>query len=324
MYNYIGGGQDASGADVSVDGGTVRAYGGTNAAGIGSGEETTFGPNIDGGILVVNGGYVFGDGSDKGCGIGAGDNADGAKVTIAGGIVEAWCGSGSRTAAFGSEEGDGHRGSIKFADEMMVKAGSSPDKVSLFTYDQRTPACWYRDFARIEPCTHKNATYTVTGSASTDSHIRVCKYCLDRTKEPHNFAGGTTCTICGVSGSTSTVSIYLPDKVDGTFIDGHYATNPLTVQVVTNTTFELPAPPADHLPGGVTFAGWQVGTPTELNINSYWVGNGELLYHPGANYAITGNVSLTARYAGIKLSLADDESAMTLGLNNGKQTESIR
>ena len=137
--------------------------------------------------------------------------------------------------------------------------------------------------------------------------------------------GGTTCTICGVSASTSTVSIYLPDKVDGTFIDGHYATNPLTVQVVTNTTFELPAPPADHLPGGVTFAGWQVGTPTELNINSYWVGNGELLYHPGANYAITGDVSLTARYAGIKLSLADDdENAMTLGLNNGKQTESIR
>ena len=49
----------------------------------------------------------------------------------------------------------------------------------------------------------------------------------------------------------------------------------------------------------------------ELNINSYWVGNGELLYHPDANYAITGNVSLTARYAGIKLSLADDDESAT-------------
>ena len=34
-------GQDASGGSITISGGFVRAYGGNNAAGIGSGEETS-------------------------------------------------------------------------------------------------------------------------------------------------------------------------------------------------------------------------------------------------------------------------------------------
>ena len=114
------------------------------------------------------------------------------------------------------------------------------------------------------------------------------------------------------------------EKNGDSYTNGFYATKPLTQQVVTNSTIELPAPPTENQPEDATFAGWRVGTPTELNINSYWADDSEGLRYAGTDYIVSGNVSLTARYTGIKLRLADDdENAMTLGMNNGKQTESI-
>lgn len=76
----IGGGIDANGATVTIYGGKVRATGGVDAAGIGSGEEQGVAPNIHGGSLTVYGGEVFADGTDWGAGIGGGEDADGAKV----------------------------------------------------------------------------------------------------------------------------------------------------------------------------------------------------------------------------------------------------
>jgi len=153
----IGGGQKGNGADVVVNGGIVNAYGGVDAAGIGSGEETLLRYGVHGGSLTVNGGYVFADGTDWGAGIGGGENADGAKVVINGGTVIAWAGADAgkkNGSAIGSEDGDGSLGSLHIAEGLKVSAGNSPSSLSTFSAPERVPACHWRPYARIEPCTN--------------------------------------------------------------------------------------------------------------------------------------------------------------------------
>lgn len=150
----IGGGIDANGATVTIYGGKVSAFGGVDAAGIGSGEEQDVAPNINGGSLTVYGGEVFADGTDWGAGIGGGEDADGAKVEIYGGTVTAWAGqdAGKKNgSAIGSEDGDGHRGSLKLGDNMKVWAGQNPSDAdkNLFPFETRVPACFFRPYARI-------------------------------------------------------------------------------------------------------------------------------------------------------------------------------
>lgn len=322
----IGGGQDASGGTVTIYGGNVYADGGLDAAGIGSGEETVFRPDINGGKLTVHGGNVFADGTGWGAGIGGGEDADGATVVINGGKVEAYAGSdaGSKNgSAIGSEDGDDHRGSLSIANKMMVHAGSSPSSYSLFPYETRVPACYFRPYTRIEPCDHQGRTYTVSGTTANDTHTLNCSHCLDRTTERHTFKDGS-CTVCHVSGSINTISIYLPEAVDGIYTDGHYASTPRTEQLVTGSTFTLPSPPVSHLPSGVSFAGWCIGTPTGLGIKSYWVQSGETVLEPGTPYTVSADVSITARYNGLEISLSDNtDNSEILYLNNGKKTKSV-
>ena len=207
-------------------------------------------------------------------------------------------------SAFGSEEGDGSLGTLTIGDQMMVHAGQdvydAPDH--LFPYDQRVPACFYRPFAEIKACNHQDATYTVSGPEATDTHTLAC---LDRTEEQHSFGNATTCTVCGVSGAVSTISIYLPEKEGDNYTDGHYGSSPVTLTFVKGNTIALPAPPVSHLPNGITFAGWAVGTPGSLGITSYWKGSDETVLEAGTDYTVSADVSLTARYAGIEVSLAD-------------------
>ena len=171
----IGGGSNADGAHVTVNGGYVYAKAGTDAAGIGSGEQSAF-YSPYGGSLTVTGGEVHAFGDGWGAGIGGGEDADGADVLVAGGIVEAIAGDDvaeKNGGAIGSEDGDGHRGTLRFGDDMKVSAGSGSGSTSVFSSDQRVPACWFRPFARIEPCDHAGATYTI----ASDTHTMHCRYC---------------------------------------------------------------------------------------------------------------------------------------------------
>lgn len=322
----IGGGQDSNGATVVVNDGYVFADGGTDAAGIGSGEKYMPGsPN--GGKLTVNGGHVFADGTGWGAGIGGGEDSDGAEVIINGGIVEACAGSDAGNkggCAIGSEDGDDHRGTLTIGDNMMVHAGQTPSSTSLFSSGERVPACWFRPYTRVEPCTHEGSTYTIYGTGNDGTHTFHCPHCIYAPTETHTFDDNHTCTVCGVNASTSTVSIYLPEKDGDSYTDGHYASVPRTQTLVTGSTFTLPAPPVTYLPSGVTFAGWRVGTPTSLNINSYWVEQNEVILTPGTSYTVNENVNLTARYTSIKLSLADAaDNSEALYFNNGKKAQSV-
>ena len=322
----IGGGCDASGGTVEIYGGDVFTDGGMDAAGIGSGEEGA--NDIDGGSLTVYGGHVFADGTGWGAGIGGGEDADGANVTIKGGVVEAYAGSDAgekNGSAIGTEDGDGHRGSFHLDDHLMVHAGQTPTdaKGYLFTYGERVPACFFRPYCRVEPCTHEGHTYTINGTDANGTHTLRCTHCLDRTEEKHTFEGGV-CTVCGVGGAISTVSIYLPEREGDTYTDGHYATEPRTQQLVTGTTISMPAPPVTYLPNGVKFAGWAVGTPTGLGITSFWKGDDEQVVTAGTSYTVSGDVSLTARYQAVSVTLADAaDNGAVLYQHDGMKTQKV-
>lgn len=163
---------------VTVYGGKVEAYAGSDAAGIGSGEETFGGPNTNGGSLTVNGGSVYADDSNWGAGIGGGENSDGATVVVKEGSVTAWAGedAGDKNGcAIGAEDGDGHRGSLRIDDNMMVHAGQNPSDADnhLFSSGERVPACYYRPYTRVEVCNHQGATYTVSGTTPDDTHTEL-------------------------------------------------------------------------------------------------------------------------------------------------------
>ena len=318
----IGGGDAGNGGEVYIYGGKVTTDGGEDAAGIGGGE------GGNGGKLFVYGGYVYADGTNWGAGIGGGEDGDGAEVHILGGTVIASAGNKAGEdgglAIGGGDAGEG-KGSLEIGHNMMVHAGQNVGDANnhLFPYGTRVPACWYRPYARIEPCDHQGKTYTVSGTTANDTHKLNCTHCLDRTEEKHNFVNNE-CTVCGVSSSVSTVSIYLPEAVDGTYTEGRYASTPHTEKVITGTTISLPAPPVTYLPNGVEFAGWAVGTPTDLHITRYWKEDGETIYAGGSEYTVSHDVSLTARYTGVNITLADDaDNGETLYLNNGKTAQTV-
>ena len=181
----IGGGQAGNGATVTITGGDVYAHGGQDAAGIGSGEE--FLSSNHGGSLTVTGGHVFAKGSEWAAGIGGGEDADGADVKIYGGIVEAWAGTKAGPdgglAIGGGDHNEGY-GTLEIGDNMMVHAGDYPEDADehLFVTGQRKSACWYRTYARIEPCDHQGGTYSEGDHAVGVS----CTHC-NTTSMPFTF-----------------------------------------------------------------------------------------------------------------------------------------
>ena len=95
----IGGGDEGSGEDITITGGTVNAAGGDYGAGIGGGISGN-GKNI-----TITGGTVTAAGGDYGAGIGGGFRGNGENITITGGTVTAAGGNGAGIG--GGEEGDG-------------------------------------------------------------------------------------------------------------------------------------------------------------------------------------------------------------------------
>ena len=312
----IGSGEDCNGGTVSIHGGTVYAYGGNDGAGIGSGQDRWGGTHA--GTITITGGHVYAYGNDVAAGIGAGEDADMGNITITGGIVEAHGGGGESWAmAIATNDDNDGVNSITLGDDIMVSSERN------FTYPERIDAVKGRKDVILQPCPHNGATYTVSGTTASGTHTMHCTYCKYSPTETHTFVNGT-CSVCHVSGSTSTVSIYLPEAVNGSYTDGHYAGTPKTQTLVSGTNFELPAPPVTYLPSGITFAGWRIGTPDGLHISSYWTDESETVLEAGTSYTVSGDVSLTARYKGIDISLADDVSNdETVYDYNGKVAQTV-
>lgn len=315
----IGGGGQSSGETVTIYGGFVVAWAGDDAAGIGSGEEATIGTlNIDGGNITIYGGEVYACGKDEGAGIGAGQNAALGIVNLLGGRIDVWGGDNSY-AICGDDATDGNK-SLTIGDHMKVEGGDYLSSRISYSAEMRVLGC-INKYALLTPCDHSGATYTVSGTEIGDTHTMHCSYCKYSPTATHTFEDGI-CTVCHVSGSVSTVSIYLPEKVGESYTDGHYASEPRTQTLVTGSTFELPAPPVTYLPSGVMFAGWHEGTPDGLT--SYWIGANEPILEPGTSYTLSADVSLTARYKGIDISLSNDANNYeTLYDYNGKIAQTV-
>ena len=120
----IGGGdkrgfaQSPSQGGLFVYGGSVTAHGGQYGAGIGSGDE-----NVDGtaGYVIIYGGTVNATGGDEGAGIGGGNDGHGAMFSIYGGVVTAT--GGSLGAGIGGGDA-GHTATTTFyGGTVMAKGG---------------------------------------------------------------------------------------------------------------------------------------------------------------------------------------------------------
>ena len=81
----IGGGNEAGNGNITIYGGTVTAAGGDYGAGIGTGDE----PETTPGTITIYGGTVTATGGKQGAGIGGGNESNGGKIYIYGGTVTA-------------------------------------------------------------------------------------------------------------------------------------------------------------------------------------------------------------------------------------------
>ena len=262
----IGGGKNAHGAYVLVEGGTVTATGGIDGSGIGGGE------NGDGGILTVNGGHVTAKGTSCGAGIGGGEHTfnlnsvhgRGGNTYINGGTVIAIAGEdcNAREAMGGSAIGGGDdvggkgqellAGKLEIADNMMVTAGDAVDKIErVFTVGERAVACRWRNYVKIEPCTHTKqngdaddvvTTYTVVDDTYHDKH---CRYCAATFTELHYDEN----CICG-NITRRQFTVYQASTERDTYNEG------ITTTVGAGKYFLLPE--CRYVPEGYIFAGWEM------------------------------------------------------------------
>ena len=293
----IGGGGNGGGAYGKVEGSTVDIYGGT---------------------LTATGGY---DNYShlSGAGIGGGDGGDsGMKVHIHGGTVTAQCGSfdGDGKRAIGPGDGGDDYGELTIADDLMVSAGYSVADSAPFDAGLRVSGCWYRPYAVIAPCTHPNPTYTVSGTLESDTHTRHCNHCLTTfSPETHTFGSDHKCSVCGVENDICIVTVNVPANNGAT--DGVYEA--VTYQMVPGTTFKLPASPITF--DDRVFAGWLVG---EAQNNSYTTRDGEQLLAAGEEYTVDADVTFTARYSYIYITLANNaDNSETLGKYAGKKARLV-
>ena len=100
-----GGGGYGSGKDITINGGTVIAAGGKEAAGIGGGDSGSS-ENI-----TITGGTVTATGGDRGAGIGGGESGSGSNVTVSG-AAQVTATAGKSNGSYGAGATIGNGGSM--------------------------------------------------------------------------------------------------------------------------------------------------------------------------------------------------------------------
>ena len=133
----IGGGKGYSGSIITISGGTVTAIGTDGGAGIGGGYDGT------GYDITISGGIVTATGSTGGAGIGGGEYREGYNITISGGTVTATGGMYGAGIGGGGVRGSGsditiNGGSVKATGANSIGGGQNCDAVTP-TNDGTTP-----------------------------------------------------------------------------------------------------------------------------------------------------------------------------------------
>ena len=221
--------------NINIYGGTIKAYGGEDAAGIG-------------------GAYYYSDVPER-----YGD------IVIYGGTIEATAGSGcvGRNAKKGSAIGAGYGAKDKDsgltigkrAANLKVSAGDAANNIErVFTTGEREPACHWRNYAKIEPCSHNDAealSYTIIDDIS---HQERCKYCGYDSKQPHLYNATTHKCPCGKveDAQPETWSVYFHLAKDATSTEYD---EPNEFKVVKGERLAIPS---FDTPEGLVFMQWMV------------------------------------------------------------------
>lgn len=181
-------GNAAAGA-ITINGGDINTKGGREYAGI----------TAD--IVTINNGKVYACGENGGAGIGGGrgdgeknnNGGQGSHVSITGTADVIALTITTKRYSHCSAIGHGHNnkeyGTITFGDNMMVQAdwsNKAGEAGEPFPWDNRQGGCFYRWYAHIRPCDHRNATYSnITEKTHT---VNACEYCKQGGRqEAHTF-----------------------------------------------------------------------------------------------------------------------------------------
>ena len=192
----IGGGIGSYGITTHVYAGTVTAKGGGDATGIGGGGKRDFGNYAwygYGGDTYIMGGTVTAiAGEDCACREGQGGSAIGCCKVVS------------------YKETEEKAGKLEFGSTMRVTGGDydydnrQASIECVFTSDERVDACRWRNYVKIEVCSHETPT---VGDNSTwipaifytyvdaQNHTKYCRYCKYSLQEAHESS--TNC-VCGL------------------------------------------------------------------------------------------------------------------------------
>ena len=312
----VGGGCNSMGGKEYLYGGSLTAIGGKDAAGIGGGEDAI------GGHCYVDGATVRAVGSGPAAGIGAGEGKtsftfeykNGTVVAIAGDKCEARYAKGG--SAIGSGKKCKHKdrfftdNTINLSEDCKVTGGDSEDNIErTFNRWEREAACHWRNYVKLEKCTHENAVFTYINEVR---HHRECKNCDYAHEEKHTVEVGKDCP-CGkkYNADTDTWVITIVETADGkTYAAGKEH------RIVRGRDFALPK--AERNLEGLIFMGYvEASTPPaslEMQDSEF-----SSLLMEGTTVTPKGNRTYYARYRYVyneEWTWSDDFSAATVKISN--------
>lgn len=258
----IGGGEGGSGGNITIEAGSVYAYGGASdwsggGAGIGGGDGAGTGQTITitGGQIIARGdghrGSLEHTATDGGAGIGGGDGSDGGKIVISlkskSDFVDA--GAIDLGMAVGSGQG-GDNSQVILADD--IRALKREDgRIERFVPVPKTSRDELCRGSRVKltKCPHGQLTGCINLHES--GHKRSCLHCylenIDQSKpRQHVIDESSLMCACGYYG------------VLLSFRPGKEAQGSMSPEILTgNTVYQLPKPDF-NISSHYTFAGWNI------------------------------------------------------------------
>ena len=311
----FGGGCNCWGGDSFLYGGSLTAIGGKDATGIGGGEDGA------GFKCIVDGATVRAVGSGPAAGIGGGKNKSASMFEYKSGTVVAIAGGdcSARESKGGSAIGCGKKDKYKYklfnsnvinlSKTCKVTGGDSEDNIErTFNRWEREAACRWRNYVKLEQCTHENAQFTYLNEVR---HFRECKNCDYAHEEYHTVEVGKDCP-CGkkYNAETDTWLVTVVETADGkTYAAGKEQ------RIVRGRDYALPQAAAIE---GLVFMGYLEATtaPSSLEMQDSEFSS---LLMEGTTVTPKGNRTYYARYRydyKEEWTWNDDLSAATVKISN--------
>ena len=318
----VGGGCSCWGGDSYLYGGSLTAIGGKDATGIGGGEDGA------GFTCIVDGATVRAVGSGPAAGIGGGKNKSASKFEYKSGTVVAIAGGdcSAREQKGGSAIGCGKKDKYKYrfwttnvinlSETCKVTGGDSEDNIErTFNRWEREAACRWRNYVKLETCTHENAVFTYINEVR---HHRECKNCDYAYEEKHTVEIGKDCP-CGkkYNADTDTWLVTVVETADGkTYAAGKEQ------RIVRGRDFALPK--AERNLEGLIFMGYVEATtaPASLEMQDSEFTS---LLREGTIVTPKDNCTYYARYRYVyneEWTWSDDLSAATVKISNSLLNDS--